>query len=299
MGMAKRSSNKAEHSVKSSQPVTDRLPERFSPSRVSTYMQCPAKFFYQTILKMPQVPTAAQLQGTLAHEAIERVFDLAPEDRTPEATAAGVRVAWERISSEAPGQYDNLAEQMETILDTAERMCKTWFYVEDPTQINPESCEMWVRGEVGGMPMHGIIDRLDRLTLKDGREVLVVSDYKSAVKVPKEGDRFLEDKFFGMRCYAAMLADNGQQPAAIRLVFISGMSKDAAIIRTIDDRKVKETQVKIKSVHADIKKSARTGEFACKTGPLCNWCELQEEICPAFNSHRVGLEVDVDTEANR
>ena len=112
-------SKKTQFEVTAEVPVTDRLPERFSPSRVSTFMQCPAKFFYNTIAKLPQVSTAAQLRGTLAHEAIEKVFELPAAERTPEATAAGVRPAWERLDAQ-DDTYANLRDEIEPILLEAE-----------------------------------------------------------------------------------------------------------------------------------------------------------------------------------
>lgn len=277
--------------VTAGEPVEDRLPERYSPSRVSTFMQCPAKFFYNTIAKMPQVATAAQLRGTLAHEAIEKVFELPAEERTPEATAAGVRPAWERLDAK-DDTYANLRDEIEPILLEAEGMCRTWFGVEDPQRIEPKACETWVRGVVGGMPMHGIIDRLDELTLSSGKNVSVVSDYKSAIKIPKINDRFIDDKFFGMECYAAMMHSNGEAPAAIRLIFIAGGNPDSALFREITPQRLAGTNSKIKAAYSSIKSSAKSGEFDCKTGPLCGWCEYQD-ICPAFNEETVGVPVEL------
>lgn len=270
--------------------VLDRLPERLSPSRLANYMQCPAKFFFGTIKKIPQVPTAAQLRGTLAHEAIEKVFDVPAGKRTPELTAAGVRPAWERLDAK-DDTYANLRDEIEPIIAEAEAMCRSWFGVEDPNRINPKACETWVRGEVGGVAMHGIIDRLDEIPV-GGEDKLVVSDYKSAIKVPTMKDRFIDEKFFGMQCYAAMLDYQGTRPAAIRLVFISGGTPSAALTKPIGDKEIAATNKTVKAVGTDMKRSAKAGQFACKTGPLCNWCDYFD-LCPAQQAHLDGVPVSI------
>ena len=100
------------------------------------------------------------------------------------------------------------------------------------------------------MPMHVIIDRLDDLTLSDGIAVSVVSDYKSAIKVPTINDRFIDDKFFGMECYAAMMHSKGEAPAGIRLVFIAGGTPESALFREITPQRLAATNTKIKAATA-------------------------------------------------
>jgi RecB family exonuclease len=52
-----------------------------------------------------------------------------------------------------------------------------WFTMEDPTVFTPEARELHVAAQVLGVPLHGYIDRLDKVT-HEGREYWYVSDYK-------------------------------------------------------------------------------------------------------------------------
>ena len=121
--------------------------------------------------------------------------------------------------------------------------------------------------------MHGIIDRLDELTLSDGKAVSVVSDYKSAIKVPTINDRFIDDKFFGMECYAAMMHSKGE--ALLASVLSSSQVEHLKAPFSVRSHRSGLRYEHEDAVHSAIKSSASRGAFACKTGP-CNWCEYQD-----------------------
>lgn len=91
----------------------DRLPSKLSPSRAKTFMQCPKRFYYETILRLSTPETIATAKGTLAHHAFERIFDLDRVDRTPENAVAFIRPAWAMMleplverSSVSPGSVE-------------------------------------------------------------------------------------------------------------------------------------------------------------------------------------------------
>lgn len=75
----------------------ERLPSKLSPSRAKTFMQCPKRFYYETILALSTPETIATAKGTLAHHAFERIFDLERDERTPENAVSYVRPAWEMM----------------------------------------------------------------------------------------------------------------------------------------------------------------------------------------------------------
>ena len=70
------------------------IPEKLSPSRAKTFMQCPKRFYYESILGLTTPQTLATAKGTLAHHAFERIFDHAREERTVDRAVAYIRPAW-------------------------------------------------------------------------------------------------------------------------------------------------------------------------------------------------------------
>lgn len=47
-----------------------------SPSSIKTYKQCPRKYYYSYILKLPQPPNIHQVRGTITHSVLEHFFEI-------------------------------------------------------------------------------------------------------------------------------------------------------------------------------------------------------------------------------
>jgi RecB family exonuclease len=151
------------------------LPERLSPSRLSDFKQCPAKFFFGSIVKLRSPATEATTVGTLAHEAFEKIFDHPREERTEENAVQYVRPAWDALR-EKP-DYAHLVENAEEIVRIAENAVRSWFNVERPHNFDPVGRELRMTNTLGKLELLGIIDRVDRVEVQ-GEERVYISDYK-------------------------------------------------------------------------------------------------------------------------
>ena len=151
------------------------LPERLSPSRLSDFKQCPAKFFFGTIVKLRSPATEATTVGTLAHEAFERIFDHPRDERTEENALQYVRPAWDALR-EKP-DYAHLVENEDEIIRIAENAVRSWFNVERPHNFDPVGRELRMTNALGKLELLGIIDRVDRVEV-NGEERVYISDYK-------------------------------------------------------------------------------------------------------------------------
>jgi putative RecB family exonuclease len=81
-----------------------------SPSRAADFKTCPLLFRFRTIDRLPEIPSADQVRGTLVHAVLERLFDLPADERTPEAAAALVAPEWERLVEQEPALADLFAQ---------------------------------------------------------------------------------------------------------------------------------------------------------------------------------------------
>lgn len=151
------------------------LPARLSPSRLSDFRQCPAKFYFGSICRLPRLATEATTVGTLAHEAFELLFDHPRGERTVDVAVSYVRPAWERIREET--NYDAVRHLGEELVARAEEMVSRWFSVENPNKFDPTGREMRLETEIEGVPLLGILDRVDHVQAEDGERVYI-SDYK-------------------------------------------------------------------------------------------------------------------------
>lgn len=261
----------------------DRVPSKLSPSRASDFMQCPRKFFYTSICKLRSPATEATTKGTLAHAALERIFDLPRGERTPEAAIAFVAPAWAEIR--AHPDYEGLVAQgpefEAELVAAAETLTANLWRMENPNVFDPLGRELRVAAEAMGVPLHGIIDRLDRVVYPSGRASFILSDYKTG-KPAAPDDRFLDEKFFGMRVYAVLLDAMLQiRVDQLRLIYVAAAHPSGIVTLSVDDTVLARTRKQLQAVWRGIERSARTGQWETKTGPLCNWCDFQD-ICPAF-----------------
>ncbi len=74
-----------------------------SPSRANDFKQCPLLYRFRAIDRLPEVPTAAQVRGTLVHAVLEQLFLLPAEERTPEAARALLGPTWAQLCADDPG----------------------------------------------------------------------------------------------------------------------------------------------------------------------------------------------------
>ena len=68
--------------------------QKLSPSKAKLFMQCPKRFYYETILELSVPSTIPTARGTLAHHAFERIFDHPRMERSKEIAVSYVRPAW-------------------------------------------------------------------------------------------------------------------------------------------------------------------------------------------------------------
>lgn len=71
-----------------------------SPSRALDFKKCPLLYRFRAIDRLPELPSPAQVRGTLVHAVLERLFDLPAAGRTPEAARALVEPEWKRLAAE-------------------------------------------------------------------------------------------------------------------------------------------------------------------------------------------------------
>jgi len=288
---------------------TDRLPSRLSPSRANDFLTCPRMFWFKTIVGIPSPPTLATVKGNVAHAAFERIFDHPAGERTLEHALTYARAAWDTMTDpvQSPDGYEqNLliaprGSQIEADMFVhIEQMISSWFKMERVDNFSPveillpdgstvDGRELHVAAEIGGVNLHGYIDRLDRWQDTDGTVHYSVSDYKTG-KVP--ADRYLDKYWFQLRVYAVLVeAITGVAPSLLRLVFVSSGDRERGIkTLPVTPAVLDATRKQVRTLWEDMSRAARTGVWAEKVGPLCNYCYFQSE-CPAWNPGLDGLQV--------
>ena len=157
------------------------LPRSFSPSSAGTYRQCPRRWRFRYVQKLPDPPGEPALLGTFAH----RVLELLCGDPAPERTIERARKLARQVWPETAESLDFQALQLD---DASQRdfRWRAWtaiqglWSLEDPADVEVRATEQKVSANLDGVPFFGIVDRLD--VDADG---LVITDYKSG-KAPRD-----------------------------------------------------------------------------------------------------------------
>lgn len=84
-------------------------------------MQCPRKFYYKAILGLQEPSTVHTVRGTLAHLALERLFDHPRGERTVDLAVSYVRPAWRALLSPVVERSSVEAGSIEERVRTTER----------------------------------------------------------------------------------------------------------------------------------------------------------------------------------
>lgn len=244
-----------------------------SPSRAADFKTCPQLFKFRAIDRLPEPTSVYQARGTVAHLALQRLFDLPGPDRTPERLFDLFRQAWGEARSE-----DELSSLFED--EESERawgleslgLLANYFTVEDPSSLEPEGREVDMSEDLEGMVIRGILDRIDRAD--DGS--LVITDYKTGRAPP---ERYSMPAFFALKIYALLVRRRtGETPSELRLLYLNGPT---AYRLAVDDAQLDAMDGQLRALWAAIERAMRQDRFPARPGRLCDWCSFRPE-CPAW-----------------
>lgn len=248
-----------------------------SPSRASDFKQCPLLYRFRAVDRLPEIPTKAQLRGTLVHSVLERLFKLPQADRTPPQAKDLLAPAWAELAEERPEWIELFdegdPEAVTSWLSSAEQLLDAYFGLEDPRRLEPEACELHVEIELGsGVLLRGYIDRLD---VAPTGEIRVV-DYKTGAAPREIGEA---KAMFQMKFYAVVLWRlRGVVPRQLKLMYLTD---GQSLAYAPDEAELIRFERTLEAIWQAILKAGKTGDFRPNPSKLCAWCDHQA-LCPQF-----------------
>ena len=267
--------------------MSDAIPPYLSPSSISTFEQCPLKYKYTRIDKLPEPPTEATLMGNFVHEVLEEFYALPPDERT---------IASVKTLSASVWANSNWLERVEPILAKSISVrsgktsidkeinafrWKSWFCienifsVENPLSVTPAGIETELNGHIEGVPIKGFIDRWSK-----SQSGLVITDYKTG-KSPSP--RFANDKFVQLLIYAIVLSGDEQLPVdELQLVYLKD-NRVMTLKPTADH--LAETISRVRAAWDGVLERCESGNWEPIPHRLCDWCNFKNTICPQWSKH--------------
>jgi putative RecB family exonuclease len=249
------------------------VPRSLSPSKVSSFTDCALAFRFSVIDRLPEPPSAAATRGTLVHAALERLHLLPPAERTVDAALACLADASVELRDDP--EYVGLelsGDDEAAFLAEAAELVRNYFRLEDPRSVRAIGLELMLTAEVDGLPLRGIIDRLEL----DGDGGLVVTDYKTGAAPSTQHER---KRLSGVHIYSLLCEELlGRRPARVQLLFLRD---PLAIITEPSDRSTRGTRRTLGAVWQAVERACDREDFRPQPSRLCEWCSFRA-YCPAF-----------------
>lgn len=252
------------------------IPTSLSPSRASSFQDCPLQFRFASIQGLPQPPGFHAVKGNVVHRALELLLRLSAPERTREAA----RDAMSSSRNEYEAKYDFVGLNLDDAAARefwadCERLTDAYFDLEDPTTLDDIELELWVEAPLGTFNVRGYVDRLERT--KEG--ALVITDYKTG-RAPRESD--VGNKMRQLEMYAYMVrALRGELPSRMRLMYL----KDKVVLeQQPTESSMKFLEKRTIALFDAIERACTNGNFPPKRSGLCNFCNFKQ-WCPEFGGN--------------
>ena len=248
-----------------------------SPSRASDFKQCPLLYRFRAVDRLPELPTRAQIRGTLVHSVLERLFTLPQPDRLPQRAKSLLEPTWSELSTGNPEWAalftEDRSADVEEWLGGAERLLDAYFALEDPRRFDPEACELHVEIELApGVRLRGYVDRLDVASTGELRVV----DYKTGTAPREIGEA---KAMFQMKFYAVVLWRlRGIVPRQLKLMYLTD---GQSLAYAPDEPELRRFERTLEAIWDAILRAGKTGDFRPSPSRLCDWCAHQS-LCPSF-----------------
>ena len=243
------------------------LPKSLSPSRLADFQACPRRYQYASIERIPQPASYATAKGRFVHFVFERLFELEAAERTIDMARDFVAPAIDAILTEDVRSEISMDEALlARLLQETEQIIEKYFSMEDPRQVNHEGVELRLGVTVDGVPLFGILDRLDR----DSDGNLVIVDYKTGALPNRNYDA---QTFANAELYAVLCEEKlGERPTKIRLLYVS---QGETIERPVSEVVIRARATAASAAWDKIQRYYADGDFpATPSKNACRFCSF-------------------------
>ncbi len=238
---------------------------RLSFSRIDTYQNCPRRFRYAYVDRLPTVPGPALSFGSSIHAALEAFYDRKLPDRPSEDDLLGwLYEAWDSTGFEELPRDEQLSyyRHAQDVLRRYHRR------VGDAYRL-PATTEAWFELPIGFEAV--VVGSIDRVDVDDDGRFHVI-DYKTNRKV-KDRARVagsLQLAIYALACRHLF----GSLPATVCLDFVVPGVEVRVPVEELDLEAARTAIL-------DVAASIREERYEPTPNRLCDWCD-HRAVCPAW-----------------
>lgn len=247
-----------------------------SPSSINMYKQCPRKYFYRYMLKLPTKPSIHLVRGSVTHLALEKFFDTDVTNVPDESFFITMKVIlnelfkreWENAKGEF-GELQMTQEQLLGYFDETRDMVNNYFdYFTDKmkyfTRFLPVK-EAWEAvtpsREVEFISEnHYVRGFMDAIHDEDGKTLIL--DYKTSRKAVITPEYALQ-----LGIYAMLYKEKFRLPDMVGIYFLK---EGKELLLDADETMVEKAKREVDAIHVATQ-SKNIQDYPKKPGPLCKW----------------------------
>ena len=252
------------------------MAEIYSHSRLSSFEDCPQKFQYRYVLKVPSDSEGIEaFVGKRVHEVLERLYEFAERGLVPSLNKVleRYRTWWDEHFDAARVRIVRTENDVAYYRQVGEQCLSNYyrrFYPFDGDEtLATEIRVLFPLDDAGKYRIQGFVDRVVRA--RDG--ALEIHDYKTSQRVPSQS-RLDQDRQLAL--YQMGLEKKYGDGGPVRLVWHYLQPNQ---VRT-SSRTPEQLDALREQTIGLIDRIRVETRFEAKTGPLCRWCEYND-ICPA------------------
>jgi putative RecB family exonuclease len=255
--------------------------EIYSHSRLASFEDCPKKFHYRYVLRVPtETESIESFLGKRVHEVLERLYLFTSSGKVPSLARVieRFRIWWDEHYDPQRVRIARNENDAAHYRQLGERCLTNYyrrFYPFDADEtLAVEKHVTFSLDEEGAYRIRGIIDRVVRA--RDG--AIEIQDYKTSQRVPRQ-ERLDKDRQLAL--YQMGIAEQFGYQREVRLVWHYLLPNQ---VRTSSRTPEQLEALRGETIGLIDRIRAET-RFEARPGPLCPWCEFGE-ICPTNPARR-------------
>lgn len=234
---------------------------RLSFTKIWTYIECPLKFYFQYIMKLPTKPKSYFSFGKSIHMALSKFHKLPPYPSV-ETLISLLENNW--ISEGYSSREEELRELM-----GAKEILKRYYYRNIFNYQKAFYVEKKVIFKIDGIEMIGYIDRIDKLG--EDYEIIEYKTGKNSLTYKSMG-LLDESNLLQMSIYQLAAEEIlGKKPKYITLYYLS-LSQNKIRLKLSEDKIEKS-----KDIVLDVYVKIKEGYFPKRENKFCSFCDFRKE----------------------
>lgn len=253
------------------------LKKGLSVTALNHFLECPNKFIYQSILKMPQAPSASAEKGTAMHSALAAIWKSELRSAKDMEAILNEKITEHFNESFLPTlEKESAKKELVEKISAVSNALESHFSIPKNASVFTES---WVESPFSNINLHGkldvIVDNGNEVFIYDykTKRVMSVNAIKGETKTDADGNYFRQLVFYKILASSDHRWRNRKITPA--LVFVSPDEKGRCptVTLPIEIADIEKVKVEIQSL-IDSVWSGKILEEGCRD-EKCEWCGLR------------------------